>query len=257
VFDPLEGVTATGQIQTGACLDRVPDVFVPVLESTRDLIASGGSDASLYVYGSVATGSARIPASDVDLLAIGLDSDTASALSHTQSNRFATICRGVELAVGSPEDFVGDHDEAYGGRVFLHHYCVHFSGMNHDVADVGFPADARAARGFNGDIAQHLLRWRSCVDNQPPNVLGRAVARKTLLAVSGLVSVHDQTWTTDRGLASRRWAEIDPELGPGLRELIAWCDGAPLVDRGDLARAMDTTVAPIVQAFANTIGLWA
>ena len=144
MFDPLEGVTADGLIRTGASRGRVPDLFVPVLDSARDLIAAGGPDASLYVYGSVATGWARSPDSDVDLLTIGLASDAADALSATLSHRFTSICRGVEIAVSTPEDFVGEHDEAYGGRVFLHHYCVHLAGVDHDGVGVGFPADARA-----------------------------------------------------------------------------------------------------------------
>lgn len=256
MFDPLEGVTDDGLIQTGASLGRVPDGFVPVLDSARELITDGGSGASLYVYGSVATGWARSPASDVDLLTIGLASDEAKALSATLSNRFASICRGVELAVGRPDDFVGEYDEAYGGRVFLHHYCVHLGGVDHDDADVGFPADARAARGFNGDIAQRLRHWQGAVDNQHPAVLGRAIARKTLFAVAGLVSVHDRTWTTDRQRAAERWAEIDPARGPGLRDLVAWSTTAHNVDRAGLAHALDTTVAPIVEAFADRIGLW-
>lgn len=256
MFDPLEGVTVDGLIRTGASLDRVPDGFVPVLDSARDLIAEGGSGASLYVYGSVATGRARSPDSDVDLLTIGLASDEAAALSAHLSNRFASLCRGVELAVGTPEDFVGDHDEAYGGRVFLHHYCVHLTGVGHDDADGGFPADARAARGFNGDIAQRLRHWQGDLDDQHPAVLGRAIARKTLFAVAGLVSVHDRTWTTDRERAAARWSEIDPGRGPGLRQLVAWSDAADDVDRTDLARALDATVTPIVESFANTIGLW-
>ncbi len=256
MFDPLEGVTVDGLIRTGARLGLVPDVFVPVLDSARDLIVSSGSGASLYVYGSVATGWARSPDSDVDLLTIGLPSDMAAALSATLSNRFASICRGVELAVSRPEDFVGDHDEAYGGKVFRHHYCVHLAGVDRDDVDVGFPADARAARGFNGDIAQRLRYWRGALDNQHPAVLGRAIARKTLFAVAGLVSVNDRTWTTDRERAAARWSEIDPERGPGLRELVAWSDAADDVDRTDLARALDATVTPIVEAFENTIGLW-
>jgi hypothetical protein len=43
-------------------------------------------------------------------------------------------------------------------------------------------------------------------------MLGRRVARKTLLAVAGLVSVHDTTWTTDREGATQRWSVIDPPL---------------------------------------------
>jgi hypothetical protein len=38
---------------------------------------------------------------------------------------------------------------------------------------------------------------------------------------------------------------------------VAWSDAAHDVDRTDLVRALDATVTPIVEAFANTIGLWA
>src|SRR5262245_33027593 len=99
-----------------------------MLDAARDEVA-GNSGASLYLYGSVATGRARVGESDVDLLTIGLTGDEATAVSANLSIRFASICRSVEVAASSPDDFVGDDDEAYGGRVFLHHYCVHFGGF--------------------------------------------------------------------------------------------------------------------------------
>jgi hypothetical protein len=255
VFDPLEGVTADGLIRTGANLARVPELFLPVLDAARDEVA-GNSGASLYMYGSVATGQARVGESDVDLLTIGLTGTEATAVSANLSSRFASICRSVEVATSSPEDFVGDSDEAYGGRVFLHHYCVHLAGVDHDHAVVGFPADARAARGFNGDIAVSLRRWRDALDHERPAVLGRAIARKSLLAVAGLVSVHDRTWTTDRERAAIRWSEIDPDLRAGLRELMGWSDCSVDFGRADVARMLRATVEPIVDAFAHAIGLW-
>jgi hypothetical protein len=54
----------------GAPPVRVPAAFEPVL---ADAVAvAGGSGASLYVYGSVATGTVRPGSSDVDLLSIDL-----------------------------------------------------------------------------------------------------------------------------------------------------------------------------------------
>jgi Nucleotidyltransferase domain len=70
VADPGEGVAADGTIRTGARQGRVPAAFEPVLADVVALL--GGSGASLYVYGSVATGTARPRSSDVDLLSIGL-----------------------------------------------------------------------------------------------------------------------------------------------------------------------------------------
>jgi hypothetical protein len=118
-------------------------------------------------------------------------------------------------------------------------------------------ADARAARGFNGDIAEHAARWRDALAaGAEPRRLGRQLARKTLLAVAGLVSVQDATWTTDRALAAHRWAEIEPELGPALHALLAWSDGLALPGRAALRHMLDAAIPPITAAFATTIGLW-
>jgi len=91
--DPDEGVAADGTIRTGARRDRVPAAFEPVLADAVAFV--GDSGASLYVYGSVATGTVRPGSSDVDLLSIGLAE--AAVLGQRLSARYAGLCRGVEV----------------------------------------------------------------------------------------------------------------------------------------------------------------
>jgi uncharacterized protein len=74
--------------------------------------------------------------------------------------------------------------------------------------------------------------------------------------VAGLVSIHDATWTTDRGLAAHRGAEIEPELGPAQHALLAWSDGLVLPDRQAMQNVLDITTPRITAAFARTIGPW-
>jgi hypothetical protein len=83
-------------------------------------------------------------------------------------------------------------------------------------------------------------------------------ARTTLLATPGLVSVHDQTWTTDRTRASQRWSEIEPHLAVLLVLLRSWVDGNQVPVRGELEGVLgpDGLVARVVARFAGTIGLW-
>jgi hypothetical protein len=155
------------------------------------------------------------------------------------------------------DDVDGEDDEAYGLRVFLRHYCVHLAGPDTAAGLPAFPADAQAARGFNGDVAQHLQRWRRALDaGEPPPELARRVARKTLLAVAGLVSVHDGIWTTDRARGAERWAAVDPSLVGGLATLSAWCASTEQVHAEQIAVVLDTTVRPVVDAFADLVGLW-
>ena len=257
VHDPLEGVSAVGTITTGVDRTRVAIEFASIIDAAVDAVRHRGDHPAVYLYGSVATGQARVGTSDVDMLTVDLPAEAAEAIADDLSTRFAAVCRGVEIATAHTDDFVGDTDEAYGGRVFLHHYCVHLVGPHHDHSVNDFPADKRAARGFNGDIAQHVRRWRNALDaGDDPASVARLLARKTLLAVAGLVSIHDHTWTTDRQLAERRWTEIDPAGTDGVADLLTWIDGhvAPSVD--GVVDALNETVDPIVTQFANMIGLW-
>jgi hypothetical protein len=256
VADPDEGVAADGTIRTGAHRDRVPAAFEPVL---ADAVAfAGGSGASLYVYGSVATGTVRPGSSDVDLLSIGLPE--AAVLGQRLSARYADRCRGVEVAAATAADFAGDADAAYGGRVFLRHYCVHLAGPDPSAALPAFPADVRAARGFNGDLGQQLRRWRQGLGSGTvaADLLGLRAARKTLLAVAGLVSVHDHTWTTDRAGAVQRWSDLEPDLAAPLGRLHSWAKAERHPDREEAARALadDGIVCAIVERFGRLIGLW-
>jgi uncharacterized protein len=256
--DPLEGVSASGTITTGADRTRVPLAFAPILDAAIEAIRTTGQRAAIYVYGSVATGQARPGTSDVDLLTVDLSTSAASRIAGELSAEFSAVCRGVEIAAANSGDFIRDGDEAYGARVFLRHYCVHLVGPDHDHSDEDFPADRRAARGFNGDIVEHARRWRQAISDsdEDPATIARQVARKTLLAVAGLVSIHDHTWTTDREHAARRWAEIDTAHAEGLTQMLHWIDGSISPRRELVVEALDDTVERIASQFANLIGLW-
>lgn len=254
--DPGEGKAADGSIRTGARRDRVAAIFEPVLAGAVAFL--GESGASLYVYGSVANGTARPGSSDVDLLSIGLEN--AAILGQRLSARYADRCRGVEVAAATAADFAGESDAAYGFRVFLRHYCVHLAGPDPSTDLPAFAADSRAARGFNGDLGQHLGQWRRELTQGEvaADLIGVRAARKTLLAVAGLVSVRDGTWTTGRARAARRWSELEPGLAAGLGELHSWAERRCHPSRAEVERVLadDGIVCAIVARFASLIGLW-
>lgn len=254
--DPDEGLDADGSIRTGASADRIREPFAQLLVDVAAGVRERAPDASVHVYGSVATGQAIAPTSDVDLLTIGLPSHDAAELTELFSRRYASVCRGVEVGAAADDDFVGDRDEAYGNRVFLRHYCVLLAGPDRDRSTEPFAGDVRAARGFNGDIGRHRDRWRAQLGSVEPAALGRRIARKTLLAVAALVSVQDATWTTDRPIAAQRLGEIDPSVAGDLAELLGWSDGRTEAAPDDVRRMLDVVVDEIVRRFADEIGLW-
>ncbi|WP_418064418.1 nucleotidyltransferase domain-containing protein [Pimelobacter simplex] len=251
--DPGEGVSRGGLIVTGARRDRIPAAYRAVLDDAVALLGDGPGAPSLYVYGSVATGQAEPGRSDVDLLTVGLPRERAAALGAELSDRFAGLGRGVEVACLGAEDLAdvdadaGVSDAAYGNRAFLRHYCVHLAGPDPAADLPPVPADRRAARGFNGDLAAHLAGWRTAPEGTE---LARRISRKTLLALAGLVSIRERTWTTDRATAAARWPLAEPDDAPAVRALVAAADPAALL-------APDGPVEQVLRRFAAEIGLWA
>lgn len=250
--DPHEGVTLSGMIRIGVARGGVAPVYAPVLQAAADEV---GGRASLYVYGSVATGAAVVPTSDVDLLSVGLPAPEAERISSALSARFSDLCREVSIGAASREDLDAKTDESYGLRVFLRHYCAHLSGADPAARFPEFPADVRAARGFNGDIARHLHGWQAALAGDADvSGLGTRIARKMLLAVAGLVSLRDVTWSTDRRACAARWNELEP--GSPVDELVTWFDEPP-GDRDAIQRVLERPVERVVRAFESEIGLWA
>jgi hypothetical protein len=254
--DPLEGVGPDGSIVTGVSRARVPPAFAPVVTAAIAAVHVARPDATLLLYGSVATGRALPGPSDVDLVGVGLPATAAADVAAELSARFRPVCRAVEIGPTDPADLLGDADEAYGNRVFLRHYCVPLAGPRLDLGGP-YPADARAARGFNGDIAVHAARWREAADEgAEPTGLARRIARKSLVAAAGLVSVRDRTWTTDRARAARRWAELEPRWADDAALLLGWTSSTADATAAQVEAVLDGVVAALVAAFADEVGLW-
>lgn len=249
--DPAEGVTAQGTIATGAAREAIDRAWLPVLNRARREMPEA---ASLYAYGSVATGTAVSPGSDVDLLTLDLPAREAERISAELSARYGRQCRAVVIAPASSEALLAEDDESYGLRVFLRHYCVHLAGDDPSADLPDYAADRRAARGFNGDIAQHRAAWLDDLRRSAdPGRLGTRIARKTLLAVAGIVSIRQGTWTTDRRGAAASWQALEPDHSVVfLRE---WLDEPP-TDVSEVRDALHGPVAYIERTFASEIGLW-
>lgn len=251
--DPREGLNADGTIRTGVSRERVPGAFEPVVSAVVAEFENVADDSSaLLLYGSVATGAARLGQSDVDLIAYGVAREWCRETGERLSSEFSHVCRGVEIAPTSRSDFSGESDECYGNRVFLTHYCVTLAGVDLAEAWGPFRGDRRAARGFNGDIGACVARWRETPTRARP------IARKTLLAAAGVVSILNNTWTTDREEAARQWGEIEPEFAGEAMTLLEWCESDSSVSDDDVQRALapNGIVANVADRFEATIGWW-
>jgi len=211
--DPAEGVDADGYLVTGAALANIPAAYRPVIADCVCALTAFPQLDGLYLYGSVATGHARPPKSDLDLLALWtstvdpVDAENVVDTSVTVaalSARHAAVVREVGLAEGSVDSLT---DEAE--RCFLKHYCVPLAGLDRRPDPPRCRPSRALAFGFAGDLPALL---RSIVDSAPtPEVAANKVARRLLLGVATIESASHGSWTTDRVTGAALLSEHHPQ----------------------------------------------
>jgi uncharacterized protein len=236
VRDPLEGVTAAGTIVTGADEARVPPAYTTLLREAVQTLGRALGDAahSIYLYGSVATGQARPPRSDLDLIVV-LDEllpDAVRRIADDLSARNRHLVRevgigSVDLETLGRQDLVGDAE-----RCFLKHYTVHLAGPDLRDAYPLCEPTARLAAGFNGDLRAVLddvrLRLTQERDVQERDALARKACRRILMAAATLLSVRAGGWSTDRGTAVELIGRHAPQLEALAADALTWSEqGAP------------------------------
>jgi uncharacterized protein len=232
--DPAEGVDADGYLVTGADVAGIPAVYRPVLADCVATVAAafGPLLDGLYLYGSVATGQARPPDSDVDLLALWastVDSDAVAEVTAALSTRHSATVREVALAQATPESLRGDADQA-----FVKHYCVPLYGRDIRPELPRFRPSRALADGFNDDLPALVHRLRSTVDDAVTEedrlAATRKAGRRLLLAVATIESVSHATWSTDRATGAALLARHHPEWTDVATRALEWSAGGGTAD---------------------------
>ncbi len=222
--DPAEGVDADGYLVTGASVDRIPPAYEPVIADCVAALTAYPELDGLYLYGSVATGQARPPHSDLDLLALWTSTVDVSGVVAAVSARHRAVIREVGLAEARV-DSLGDEAD----RCFLKHYCVPLAGRDRRPELPRCRPSRALADGFNDDLATVVRTLRSTVDNAPTPAArlaaARRAARRLLLATATIESVSHATWSTDRGTGAALLARHHPEWTDVAARALEWSAG--------------------------------
>jgi hypothetical protein len=225
--DPREGVDADGYLVTGADRAAVPPAYEPALADCVVTLTAFSELVGLYLYGSVATGRARPPDSDLDLLAVWTSTVDVSAAVSALSTRHSAVVREVGLAGATLDSLAGEAD-----RCFLKHYCVPLAGRDLRPSLPRCRPSRALADGFNDHLPTTVHKLRSAVDRaRTPaerTAATRKAARRLLLAVATVESVSHATWSTDRSTGAALLAEHHPEWTDVAARALEWSAG-----RGD------------------------
>ncbi len=249
--DRLEGVDADGYIVSGVDLELISEGYRAVLESiVSTVLGAVDGVVAIYLYGSVATGTARQPQSDVDLFVVTRDSgsrDAVAAVAVELSRRYRHFAREVGIAHATMAGLFGDDLDALGGRCFIKHYCLPLYGDDIRARLPRCRPSAAIAWAFNHNVGTAIdearLRLDAADGGNDVEQVCRRIARKVMLAAASLTSVVTSSWTTDRRCAAAAIAERYPE----------WAEQAAMA----LDWGSDPTDDPIVvRAFLDGFAAW-
>ena len=225
-----EGVDEDGFIVSGAAVELIPAQYQPVLEScVSTLVSSVDGLIAVYLYGSVATGRASVPQSDIDLLVVTADRGSSESVEHAArelTRRHRLVARDVGVAEATMAGLRAEGVDALGVRCFIKHYCVLLHGDDVRVHLPSYRPSATMAWAFNHNITTAIedARRRLAERNDPTEVrvVCRVIARKVMFAAASLVSVITSSWTTDRRHAADVIGEHYPEWAEQAKLALGW-----------------------------------
>lgn len=264
--DPREGVGPDGIIVTGVGARPVLAAYEAVLATSAEKLTSHLGDAlhGLYVYGSVATGQARPPRSDLDLYAVTRwpAADACREAADTLSAAFVDTVRAVGIASTTWDEVMTPGPAGQAERCFLRHYCVHVTGedLRADLADCR--ASVSLARGFNGDIGRVVDRTIRRLQEAPVAPERRRLvasgSRRLLMAAATLLSAREGGWTTDRARGAELFASAAPALAAEVDAVRTWTDvdasERELPPLAEVVAAFTALRAWLVQAYGAATG---
>ncbi len=204
------------------------------------------------MYGSVATGKAVEGKSDLDILLVLKDapnnelSEKISVLEKNLSEKYEPKLRGVGLTVTNVGE-VTSEKEKYGYMCYIKHLCVCIYG-NDVTKDVpAFHPSREVAKGFNGDIKESLLSYKSKIENADSETelkkLSQEVSKKIVRTGFSLVMPRSGSWSTDLQSSFDTFLYYYPEKTEEMSIALAW------------AKAGSSDKMVVIK-FINTFGQW-
>ncbi|EPL14442.1 nucleotidyltransferase domain-containing protein [Pseudomonas sp. CF161] len=198
-----DGVDADGFIPA-APSQPLPAPFQPLLDDLcRTLTAEAGALLDgIYLYGSVARGSAKPGVSDLDVTLVLHQPPNAATLASLEALRLALAARHPEVVkidfdIGSRQQVL-DPQHRYSWGYWLKHHCRCLWGTDLAAHFAPFKPSRAIALALNGDFYPVLSRYADQIDQpaQPSEVrrLQREASRKLIRATNILRSDQDPGW---------------------------------------------------------------
>ncbi len=214
----------------------ISPAFVPIVDDAVAAVTAvlSGSLHSLYLYGSVPRGTARVAVSDLDMLAclsaapMPGDHAVLANVARDLSKRYAGVVREVGIGVTHVADVVTDPN---GLGFFLKVLCICVHGQDLRRGLPRFRPTPAVALALNGDVDEVLSgyerRLEDALTEENHRRLVGAACRKIIRSAFGMVMARSRSWTPDREEAAQVFLHYFPEWSGEMQQTLQWASGAP------------------------------
>lgn len=235
------GVDEEGFIATHVSALNVPMPYFEIIEDVKRTFGEliGDQLHGLHLYGSVVTGRALTPTSDLDVLIVLRRQPAAtltSQIDNTEtalSRKYEQLVREVAVGVTFLEEVGND---LHGTGCFIKHLCVCVLGESLQESLPRFKPTQLVAKAFNGDFGALREKYLSLVDTTPPDEISKLsnrIYRKFIRTGFSLVTAREQSWTTDLNVSCEAFAKYYPDKADQMRRVLQLSNQAEL-NKGDL-----------------------
>jgi uncharacterized protein len=230
------GLDEDGYIRSDGSFSKITGRFRALLEIVQEKIVNAFESQlhSLYVYGSVASGTARPATSDLDILMVFKNEPTqqmrasVKELEHELSQSFRADLREVGLAVTFlAEVLQGDYQ--IGIKCFIKHLCICLYGADLGAEFPKFKPTRAVAYGLNGDIRDVIEKAKHAMLDGSPETISKttmSISRNMIRAAFCLVMEEANCWTTNLNDCCSVFTTYYPEQANQVQHLLQISKGA-------------------------------
>jgi predicted nucleotidyltransferase len=207
-------------IKKEVAIKKVSTKYKPILKDVKfELLKFSNKIHSIYLYGSVATGKAKSPTSDLDLVVVLKAKPTPKLkaqikeLELSLSKKYQDVFREVGFAVTYKNEILRGK-ESYGWKFFLKVLSVKIFGDNLFQKDTKFSPTKLLARNLHSDVYKNIEEAKRKIkssNSQEAKLQIKSIMKKIIKTAFSIVMENENYWTTDLDEMTKIFIKHYPE----------------------------------------------
>ncbi|MFT4343113.1 MAG: nucleotidyltransferase domain-containing protein [Candidatus Woesearchaeota archaeon] len=193
-------------IKKEVSLKKVSAKYKLIVKNVRSqLLKHSDKIHSIYLYGSVATGKAKSPSSDLDMIIVLNRKPTLKTksklkdLENLLSQKYQKTFREVGFAITYKNEVLRGKD-AFGWRFTLEILSVRIYGKNLFQKRVRFSPTKRLAKGLHSDVYENIREAKkklNSANTKEYNIQIKSIMKKLIRTAFSIVMEDENYWTTN------------------------------------------------------------